>query len=226
MDILSYNPGHDGAVAMPLADRLKAATRKLHTEAETTGFIGALLKGEASREGYALYLRNLLPVYEAMEKALEHHAGGPLACLGPPAVRRAPALLADLRALVGPEWEGSLSLLPSSRAYAQRIAAAAAADGGFGLIGHAYTRFLGDLNGGQVLRRLLARRMQLRPETLAFYEFPQIDDLARFAADYRARIDGLGACIPDTRLVVEEARASFSASIAISMEVAERAGVA
>ena len=52
-------------------------TKTLHVEAERTGIIRDLLRGEASREGYALLLRNLLPAYQAMEQGLERHLHTP-----------------------------------------------------------------------------------------------------------------------------------------------------
>ncbi len=52
-------------------------TKTLHVEAERTGIIRDLLRGEASREGYILLLRNLLPAYREMEQGLERHRGSP-----------------------------------------------------------------------------------------------------------------------------------------------------
>jgi len=50
-------------------------TKALHVEAERTGIIRDLLRGEATREGYVLLLRNLLPAYRAMEQGLVRHRG-------------------------------------------------------------------------------------------------------------------------------------------------------
>lgn len=206
-----------------LSDLLRQATRKLHTEAERTGFINDVLRGEATRAGYVLFLRNLHPVYEALELALARHARGPLQPLARADVFRAAALRADLTTLHGSAWGQDLPVLPMATAYAERIAASASRDGGVGLAGHAYTRYLGDLNGGQVLARLLSRGLSLSADALTFYEFPGLLPLPQLAAHYRAAVDTLGGEGRPVSVIVEEAKESFAHSIALSLEVAAHA---
>ena len=74
------------------------------------------------------------------------------------------------------------------RAYAGADTKAAEGDGAR-LIAHAYTRYLGDLSGGQILQRLLARSLELRPSELSFYDFPRFSDLDALKADYRKALD-------------------------------------
>jgi heme oxygenase len=201
-----------------LAAALAEHTRPLHTRAERSGFIAALLRGTASRRGYQLFLRNLLPCYEALEAGLARHAGrGGAGRLALAEVSRVAAIRADLAALGAPE----LPVLPEAAAHAADIAAAAHGDGA-GLIGHAYTRTLGDLSGGQILHRLLAQRMGLAEAALAFYRFPAIDDLVAFKAQYRSAIDAAGAEIADAAPVLVAAAASFQHTIALSEAVAVR----
>lgn len=202
------------------SDRLRAATTQLHTRAERSGFVAEMLRGKASREGYALFIRNLLPAYVALEEGLGRLAESPV--VGPlaePAIYRAAALEADLHALAGPSWRQSLPLLPAGRDYAGRIAAVAEAGSGEGLVAHAYVRYLGDLNGGRVLARLLARNLGLDPSGLSFYAFPAIDDLATFRIGYRARIDAAADAIDDIAAVVAETRTAFALNIAVSEAV-------
>jgi heme oxygenase len=203
-----------------LADRLWRETSALHAEAERTGFVNAILRQRATREGYALFLRNLYPVYQTLETALEGQASGPLRALVRSEVFRTDALRSDLSVLHGPTWQQDLPLVASAASYASRIAACAARHEGIGLGGHAYTRYLGDLNGGQIVARLLARSLGLSAGELAFYAFPQIKNIEQFARTYRAGIDGLGT-LPDVAPIGEEARAGFASSIALSLEVAD-----
>src|SRR5664279_6515088 len=91
---------------------LYVRTKTLHVEAERSGIIRDLLRGEASRAGYILLLRNLLPAYQAMERGLERHRGLPV--LGPIAdyrLQRAAAIEADLVELCGPRWSNEVPLL-------------------------------------------------------------------------------------------------------------------
>ena len=65
-----------------------------------------------------------------------------------------------------------------------------------GFVAHHYARYLGDLSGGQTLKRIVARMFNLSSgEGLAFYDFSQIPDLSQFKAEYRSQ--------PDSNLVDE-----------------------
>jgi heme oxygenase len=96
---------------------------------------------------------------------------------------------------------------------------------GTGLIAHAYTRYFGDLSGGQILKRLLGRTLGLRPQELSFFEFPEIDDAEEFKQRYRRAIDDSGALINDVGAVAAEAVAAFELNIAVSEAVQRVSGV-
>jgi heme oxygenase len=194
-------------------------TKTLHVEAERTGIIRDMLRGEASREGYALLLRNLLPAYQAMEQGLERHLRSPgVGVLAQYRLDRAPTIESDLVALCGAGWSHDLPLLAAGDLYAQQIAKAAEGDGSR-LIAHAYTRYLGDLSGGQILQRLLVRTPGLQPAELTFYDFSRFSDLEALKADYRKALDHAGMVAPDRRAVVEEAAIAFSLNIDLSRAV-------
>lgn len=194
-------------------------TKTLHVEAERTGIIRDLLRGEASREGYALLLRNLLPAYQAMEQGLKHHLRSPgVGVLAQYRLDRAPAIEADLLALCGERWSDDIPLLAAGDLYAQSVAKASEGDGSR-LIAHAYTRYLGDLSGGQILKRLLARSPGLQPAELTFYDFPRFSDLDALKTEYRKALDHAGVVAADRSAVVEEAAIAFSLNIDLSCAV-------
>jgi hypothetical protein len=84
-------------------------------------------------------------------------AGG-LRRLIDPAVWRHDALSHDLVRLAGEDWRDSLPPIEAAKRYVDRIKAAGEGDGAR-LIAHAYVRYLGDLNGGQALTKLLGRSL-------------------------------------------------------------------
>jgi len=201
------------------ADQLRGATHALHTRAERTGIIADVLAGRADRFGYVMLLRNLLPVYEELEARLERHCGSPgVRYLALPELRRAGPIRSDLEALAGAGWRRSVPVLSGGRRYAEAVRAAGAGRGAR-LIAHAYTRYLGDLNGGQTLRRLLQRRMGLDESGLSFYEFPGVRDLGTLRRDYRRAIDLAAAEAGEHDAVVEEAVVAFRHNIEISTSI-------
>ena len=206
--------------ATGLADALRAHTHALHAEAERTGYVRRVLRGEAERAGYALLIANLLPAYRALEAGLERHrAASGVRCIAEPTVYRTPALESDLAALAGRDWRRSLAHLPEGERYAARIAQLAA-DDGVGLIAHAYVRYLGDLNGGQVLSRVLARSPGLTADELAFYDFPDIADREAFKIRYRRAFDRAGREVGAHAALLNETAFAFRLNIDLSLAVA------
>ena len=207
------------SAVVPLTQILYKRTHELHTQAERSGIINDVLRGRATRYGYALLLRNLLPAYRQLEAGLEVNRDSPpvraIACRE---IYRTEAIMSDLIALFGPAWENVLPLLHSGEQYALRIASAAQDDGA-NLVAHAYTRYLGDLSGGQVLKRLLARTPGLQAGEMSFYDFPNIDDINRFKGRYRDAINGGAAWIKDIDGVIAEAIVAFELNIAVSQSV-------
>lgn len=209
----------DGALPESVVTALYLRTKSLHVEAERTGIIGDLLRGSASRDGYVLLLRNLLPAYQAMERGLARHRKTPgLGALANYRLDRAPAIEADLGALCGKSWQRDIPLLPAGDNYARRITEAAEGNGAR-LIAHAYTRYLGDLSGGQILQRLLTRSLELWPDQLSFYDFPRHADLTALKAGYREALDRAGSQVRDSAAVVEEGALAFTLNIELSCAV-------
>ncbi len=198
-----------------VVNALYFSTKILHAEAERSGIIRELLRGQASREDYILLQRNLLPAYQALELGLERHRDkAALAALATYRLDRAPALEADLNVLCHGDFS-AVPLLPAGKAYAERIATCAEGDGAR-LIAHAYTRYLGDLSGGQILKRLLAAKPGLQQSELSFYDFPAYPDLDALKSDYRNAIDRAGSLAGSPQQIVEEGAVAFTLNIELS----------
>jgi len=203
-----------------LVEAMRAHTRRLHGEAERSGVIRDMLKGRATLEAYTLFLRNLLPAYEALERGLERHRGRPLlAGLARADLYRAGVLGADLARIKGPGWRDSLPLLPAGADYGGHIDELAARDARL-LVAHAYVRYFGDLSGGQILKRLLGRTLGLGADALSFYSFPAIADIDRFKAELRAGLDeGAHELADIDGATLDEAARGFAFNIRISTAV-------
>jgi heme oxygenase (biliverdin-producing, ferredoxin) len=219
---VSHLPESLNSEPLRLADLLRDRTRSLHVAAERSGILRELLRGGGTRAGYVLLLRNLLPAYQQLERGLERHADTPVVgLLAKPFLYRAAAIEADLKELSGPRW-CELVFLPEGENYAACVAAAGEGDG-IRLIAHAYLRYLGDLNGGQILKRLLSRSLGLENKALSFYDFPEVADIAECKNEFRADLDRCADAIGDAFPVIEEAENAFRLNIALSEAVLDAA---
>ncbi|MCX8100656.1 MAG: biliverdin-producing heme oxygenase [Geminicoccaceae bacterium] len=219
-----------GSIARPhrgtgedFAETLRKSTRALHRMAERSGVIAELLAGRVRPSAYLLFAFNLLPIYRALEAALAEHRLHPaLAGLWRPELARAEALARDVAVLAAQLPDAPLRLLAPSERYRRRIEAVAA-DRPERLLAHGYVRHLGDLSGGQVLARLLARTPGIGAEAVGFYAFPGLADLGRAKEDYRRAIARAELQLVDRDGVIEEAREAFRLNIALSEAVAAAA---
>ena len=189
------------APCAPLSQQLRGATRELHRAAEATPLVRALLRGELDRCAYAALLAQLQALYAALEQGLERHAAEDVfAAFDFHALRRLPALDADLHTLAEP----AAALQPATLDFVQRLQGLADGRQAPRLIAHAYVRYLGDLNGGQALRRAVRGAPALAEAGTAFYDF---DDAPAIAARFRAALDALPAALAPA--LVDEACWSF-----------------
>ncbi len=199
----------DPVATVPLSAALRAATWRAHAAVERRPFVQALLRGRFERAAYLRLLRSLAVIYEALEDALRAGATPLLAPLDLPALRRAPALAADLEALHGRRWRDELAAVAPAADYAGHLATLAAT-APERLAAHAYVRYLGDLSGGQLLARAVARGLALPPgRGTAFYDFGGEARARELAAQLRRALDDIGRRAPTPAAIVAEAVAAF-----------------
>lgn len=195
-----------------LAERLRLETRDLHAEAERSGVMADLLRGRLARASYCALLRNLHAIYAALEAALgAHRSDAMLGAVQSPALCREAALAADLDALHGPAWRDEIAVAPAAAAYVERLQALAAAPAPQ-LVAHAYVRYLGDLHGGQVLKRRVAGQLGLPGDGgdgVRFYEFGDETQVQTLIARFRAALGAMQPGSAAVDFIVAEARWAF-----------------
>ncbi|MEU4096896.1 biliverdin-producing heme oxygenase [Streptomyces sp. NPDC026673] len=196
----------------PFSAVIRIASQDRHTETESAPFIGGLLGGRFGVDAYARYTEQLFFAYRALEEAAEQLTRDPVA--GPflkPELMRVDALERDLRHLLGDEWRDRVAPLPATRRYTERIAEVAATWPA-GYVAHHYTRYLGDLSGGQVIRSIAERTWGLehKGDGVRLYVFDGIDNPAAFKRQYRALLDALPVGELEKQRVVEECRNAFA----------------
>jgi heme oxygenase len=169
---------------------IRSASWALHQSAEGSHFMRDLMEGTIDREVYARYVAQLYQVYAVLEQAADTMRDDPIA--GPfmrEELRRIPALEADLRYFYGDDWAAELVPTEGTRTYCDRLREVGSGWPG-GLVAHHYTRYMGDLSGGQMIGRAVERTYELHDHLGArFYMFDEITDLNEFKNGYRARLD-------------------------------------
>lgn len=185
-----------------LPSRLRRASRTLHEQTERSGVMAILLRGRLPWPGYRAMLGELLPIYEALEQSLSARAQVTwLSGLDLAALARSANLRADLSGHPAAPCQKA-----ATQAYVARLRALGH-QGDPALLGHVYTRYLGDLSGGQVLRALVQR---LYPgQGTAFYEFGDSAQVQRLRRQLRETLARAPLSEVDAGRVVEEACWSF-----------------
>ncbi|MXM62811.1 biliverdin-producing heme oxygenase [Streptomyces sp. HUCO-GS316] len=204
---------------------IRTASHEQHVEAETSTFMRDLLGGRLGVEAYARYTEQLWFVYEALESSAEELTSDPVA--GPfirPELFRLTALGRDLEHLRGPGWRSTLTALPATREYAARVAECAR-DWPAGYIAHHYTRYLGDLSGGQIIRDKAEKTWGFarKGDGVRFYVFDEIPNPAAFKRGYRGWLDAVRADEGEKQRIVAECKLAFALNTGVFRALGEEA---
>ena len=211
MTIAPTVPARTDAEPLDVAALVRAASADDHKAAESRGYIVQLMGGELSLEEYTRYLAQFGWVYEALET--RGSRDGDPAVFDPELARMA-AIEADLAALGAADWRTSHPALPATVEYADHLRAVS--DDDVRYLAHHYTRYLGDLSGGQAIARLVARHYGATPEQLSFYVFDIAEDgVVRYKRGYREAMNDLALAPEQVDLLIAEVRTSFRMNSAI-----------
>lgn len=208
----------------PFSLRLREGTKKAHRDAEHAPFIQDFFKGRVSITAYREYVHQLYFVYQALERAQENvHVRTALGPLHSSALHRCTALAEDLDFLYGHSGWDLLLPLPATKVYVEHIHALET-QWPLGLVAHHYTRYLGDLSGGQVLKRIAAKAFGLEDgKGLAFYDFPDLPDHTAFKHAYRLHLDALPLAEAEMQELVNEANHAFYLNQSLFEELGKEA---
>jgi heme oxygenase (biliverdin-producing, ferredoxin) len=203
-----------------LATKLREGTKKAHTMAENMGFVKCFLKGVVEKNSYRKLVANLYFVYSAMEEEMERHRAHPVVSkIYFQQLNRKKSLEKDLCYYYGPNWREQVAPSSAAKDYVQQIRNISSSQPEL-LIAHSYTRYLGDLSGGQILKKIAQRGMNLSEgQGTAFYEFNDISDEKAFKQQYRQALDELPIDEATVEQIVNEANAAFGMNMKLFQEL-------
>ena len=142
---------------------LKELTWEHHKRAERQDFVKVLMSGEIDPRLYATFLYNQHPMYNLLEVLAMNH--GLFNDIGE--VRRAPTILEDYNEL-WKDKENTPELLPVTKEYMDHLMSIK--DEPNKLMAHIYVRHMGELSGGQMIKRKI-------PGEGRFYQFENANEL-------------------------------------------------
>jgi heme oxygenase len=211
----------------PFSQQIKEGTSASHKAAEEVHFVKSFIAGEIDLQLYKQLLADLWHVYRTMEARLDAEAvaGSDSGIVErihfPVELSRTQTLEADLEHWLGAEWRSSPLLLaqtPCTREYVQRLESCSPQE----LVAHAYTRYMGDLSGGQVLMRRARKAFGLPAGSTAgldFYVFEQIPKAKAFKDSYRGVLDSLNVDSVVAEEIIAEANIAFLMNMRLFAEL-------
>ena len=206
-------------MSVNLATQLREGTKKSHSMAENVGFVKCFLKGVVEKNSYRKLVGNLYFVYSAMEEEMEKLREHPIVSqIYYPELNRKQSLEQDLQFYYGSNWRQEVKISAAGQAYVDRIHEIAATQPEL-LVAHSYTRYLGDLSGGQILKKIAQNAMNLQDGGTAFYEFAGIPDEKAFKTTYRQAMNDLPIDQATAEQIVDEANAAFGMNMKLFNEL-------
>ena len=190
--------------------QLKEGTKKSHTMAENTSFVASFLRGVVDESKYRQLIANFYFIYHALESEMDLNKDNPF--VGPMrlnGLERHDVLIKDCEYFYGDNWRDTIRPTEETQKYVNRIHEVAKNNPEL-LIAHHYTRYMGDLSGGQILRGIAAKSLNLKDnEGLWFYEFDKIDDKKAFKNTYRNVLNNLRINQSQANAIITEANFAF-----------------
>ncbi|XP_062999348.1 heme oxygenase 2 isoform X2 [Elgaria multicarinata webbii] len=212
----------DGVSPTDLSELLKEGTKESHDRAENTQFVKDFLKGRIKRELFKLGTVALYFTYSALEEEMERNKDQPAFAplYFPLELHRKEALVKDLEYFYGEGWREAIRCSEATQCYVDRIHHVGQQEPEL-LAAHAYTRYMGDLSGGQVLKKVAQRALKLPStgEGIQFYVFENISNPQQFKQFYRARLNALDLDGATKERVVKEANKAFEFNMQVFEEL-------
>lgn len=207
-------------MATNLAEQLRQGTTKSHSMAENVSFVKSFLGGVVDKKSYRNLVANLYFVYSAIEKEMLNNRNHPsISLIYFPELNREKSLEKDLEYYYGLEWKKLIRPSIVTQTYVERIHNIGKYQPEL-LIAHAYTRYMGDLSGGQILKSIAKNAMKLsNDEGTEFYIFRNIDNEKEFKKMYRDTLDIIPVTDNQINLIISEANIAFNLNMKMFQEL-------
>nr|AYR06258.1 heme oxygenase [Renouxia sp.] len=203
-----------------LAQQLREGTTKSHSMAENVSFVKSFLGGVVDKKSYRKMVANLFFVYSAIEEEMEKNKFHPaIKLIYFPELNRKESLEKDLLYYYGSDWLSYIKPSAATQVYVERIHSVGKNQPEL-LISHAYTRYMGDLSGGQILKKIAKNAMQLSGDKgTKFYVFEDIENDSVFKQSYRKALDNVPVSDNQATQIISEANVAFNLNMKMFQEL-------
>nr|YP_009393739.1 Heme oxygenase [Caloglossa beccarii]ARW62301.1 Heme oxygenase [Caloglossa beccarii] len=203
-----------------LAKQLREGTTKSHSMAENVSFVKSFLGGVVDKKSYRKLVANLFYIYSAIEKEIERNKNHvAINFIYFPELFRQSSLIEDLSYYYGVDWLSQIKPSSATQLYVNRIHEIGANQPEL-LIAHAYTRYIGDLSGGQILKKIAINAMNLQNNLgTSFYDFRAITDEKLFKSEYRNALNNIPLNDKQIGQIIAEANIAFNLNMKIFKEL-------
>uniref|UniRef100_A0A8C4EIH8 Heme oxygenase n=1 Tax=Dicentrarchus labrax TaxID=13489 RepID=A0A8C4EIH8_DICLA len=196
-----------------LSEQIKKVTKESHVRAENTELMLSFQRGQVTLQQYKI----ISLIYQVLEEELDRNSNHPgvAPIYFPAELARLEAIEKDLEYFYGQDWRERIVVPAATKRYCHRLRQIGAENPEF-LVAHAYTRYLGDLSGGQVLGRIAQKSMGLKSsDGLSFFAFPGVSSPNLFKQLYRSRMNSVELTEEERNGVLEEAVRAFEFNIQV-----------
>lgn len=207
-------------MSLNLAQKLREGTTKSHSMAENVSFVKSFLGGVVDKRSYRKLVANLFFIYSAIEEELERNKDHKVVkYIYFPQLYRKNSLVEDLTYYYGHNWSECIESSAATKIYIERIHQIGYNNPEL-LIAHSYTRYIGDLSGGQILKNIAKNAMQLPNNSgTAFYDFNMIEDEKIFKDQYRNSLNNIPLNSLEIEQIISEANIAFNLNMKIFQEL-------
>ncbi|MCT9819561.1 biliverdin-producing heme oxygenase [Microbacterium sp. W1N] len=206
---------------VPFSTALRERSSSAHSGSEHAGFMADLMRGKGTRDDYVALVAQHWFIYEALEDVAGRMSADPVAATFiSEKLTRLPALEADLAFLIGDDWRERIAPLPTTQRYVDRIREVGAVWPG-GFVAHHYTRYLGDLSGGQFIGKLMARQFGFETNGIGFYLFDEVADPAAFKVVYREQLDAAPWDADEQARIIDEVLVAYQFNTDLFTDLAD-----
>lgn len=197
------------STVIPFSQALRERTSSGHSSSEGADFMSDLMTGKGCKEDYIALVAQHFFIYEALEAAAERMRADVVAApFISDKLTRLPAIVQDLEFLIGADWREQITPLATTERYVARINEVGAVWPG-GFVAHHYTRYLGDLSGGQIIRTLMQRQFGFDTNGVGFYLFGDIAKPKEFKDTYREQLDAVPWDADEQARVIDEVMVAY-----------------